>query len=38
VVFSSRDPVSTQQPMATERNDGIDSEMTRRPLGSVVRL
>jgi hypothetical protein len=34
---SSLVPVSTQQPIATERSEGIDSVMTLRPLGSVVR-
>ena len=34
---SSRLPLSTQQPTATDRTDGMVSLMTRRPLGSVVR-
>ena len=34
---SSRLPVSTQQPTATERTAGMVSLMTRRPLGRVVR-
>ena len=34
---SSRLPVSTQHPTATERTDGMVSLMTRRPLGRVVR-
>ncbi len=33
---SSRLPVSTQAPIAADRTDGIDSEMTRKPLGRVV--
>ena len=32
---SSREPVSTQHPTATERIDGMDSVITLRPLGSV---
>ncbi len=34
---SSRLPVSTQQPIATERTDGMVSVITRSPLGRVVR-
>ena len=33
---SSRVPVSTQQPTATERSPGIASVITRSPLGRVV--
>ena len=35
--ISSRVPVSIQQPRATERSEGMGSEITRSPLGSVVR-
>ncbi len=34
--ISSRLPVSTQQPIAAERTEGMSSVMTRNPLGSVV--
>ncbi len=34
---SSRVPVSTQHPAATERREGISSVMTRRPLGRTEK-